>query len=98
MTRRLSPAEIRLYHRFHGRYPSARTIGGFYDPKNLILLGRAVAVVYETDKLHGGGDGKLAPYIHEFESPAALFMDEKAAKQLYILGQSIHVTRAGIEG
>lgn len=97
MTRRLPAALARLFSRFHGKRPSKAELGGFYDPKSLIYLGRAVAIVYESDKLNGGGDGKSAQYIHDFETPAALFMDERAGKQLYILGPKIKVTDAGIE-
>lgn len=97
MSRRLPPFLSRLFHRFHGRPAGRPQVGGFYDPKSLIYLGRAVAIVYESDKFHGGGDGKTADYMHEFETPAALFMDERAGKQLYILGPQIKVTRHGIE-
>ncbi len=97
MTRRVPSVLARLFQRFHGKAPGRPTVGGFYDPKSLIYLGRAVAIVYESDKLHGGGDGKTADYIHEFETPAALFMDERAGKQLYILGPQIKVTPHGIE-
>ncbi len=86
-----------LFRRFHGRAPTKKEIGGFYVPESLIRLGRAVAVVYECDKLHGGGDGKQAQYIHEFETPVALFMDERAGKQLYIIGPKLVVTKDGIE-
>lgn len=63
----------------------------------MIHLGRAVAIVYETDKLHGGGDGKMAEYIHEFETPVGVFMDETGKKQLYILGHALKITNRGIE-
>jgi len=97
MSRPLTGRLAALFRRFHGRGPSKKDVGGFYDPQSLILLGRAVAVVYEIDKRNGGGDGKTATYIHEFEAPAALFMDERAGKQLYILGPQIVVTERGIE-
>ena len=97
MSRPLPTLLHNLFRRFHGR-PAARVqVGGFYDPKSLIYLGQAVAIVYKSDKLHGGGDGKMADYMHEFETPAALFMDERAGKQLYILGPQIKVTTHGIE-
>lgn len=87
----------KLFHRFHGRKPTRAEIGHFHMPQSLICLGRAVAVIYESDKKHGGGDGKSAQYIHEFETPAMLCMDERAKKQLYILGPQIKVTEDGIE-
>lgn len=92
------PATLRdLFRRFHGRRAGKIRVGDFYVPKSLILLGRAVAVVYETDKRNGGGDGMLAEYIHEFETPVALFMDERAGKQLYLIGNRVRVSEAGIE-
>jgi hypothetical protein len=68
----------------------------FHVPKKLLVLGRAVAVEYECDKLHGGGDGKRAVYRHKFETPAVVCMDERGKKQLYIIGSRIVVDDAGI--
>jgi hypothetical protein len=98
MSRLIPPAAaMHLYKQFHGREPTTKEIGGFYDPATLVPLGQAIAVIYRSRKLNGGGDGKRADYIHEFETPAALFADERAGKQLYIIGPQIVVTDAGIE-
>ena len=87
----------RKYEMFHGHEPRYETKKKFTIPKNLIVLGDAIAIEYATDKFNGGGDGKYFTYRHEFESPALVCMDEKAGKQLYILGSQIKVTQAGIE-
>jgi hypothetical protein len=63
----------------------------------MVLIGKAVAIEYECDKLHGGGDGKRAVYRHEFEKPAIVCMDERARRQLYILGPKIVVDDEGIK-
>lgn len=97
MSQQLAGRLKALFHRFHGRAPTKKEVGGFYVPKSLVCLGRAVAIVYESDKLHGGGDGKEAHYIHEFETPVGLYMDERAGKQLYIIGPKVIVTEDGIE-
>lgn len=98
MSRLILPNEaIRLYEEFHGREPTAKEIGGFYDPQSLVPLGQAIAIVYRSRKKNGGGDGKRANYIHEFETPAALFCDERGKRQLYIIGPQLLVTDAGIE-
>lgn len=60
-------------------------------------LGRAVAIEYECDKINGGGDGQKAVYRHEFDRGAYLYMDNTAKRQLYIIGDKIRVTDAGIE-
>lgn len=77
-----NPTSIELFQAFHGKMPGNREVTPFYDPAELITLGRAVAVVYETNKRNGGGDGRLNRFIHEFETPAGLFMDERGGKQL----------------
>jgi len=92
-----NPSTAELYQAFHGRMPGNKEVTPFYDPASLIALGRAVAVIYECKKENGGGDGRLNRFIHEFETPAGLFMDERGGRQLYILGPKIIVTDAGIE-
>jgi hypothetical protein len=85
------------YREFHGKNPRRQTGQRFHIPKQLVLLGKAVAIEYETDKLNGGGDGRRAVYRHEFETPAIVCMDETAHNQLYVIGSKIKVTDAGIE-
>jgi hypothetical protein len=85
------------YRRFHGKGPKSLSAVNFSTPKHFIRLGRAVAIEYECDKLHGGGDGKKAVYRHVFDRGAVLVMDEKMRKVLYIIGGKIKVTKAGIE-
>lgn len=69
----------------------------FHVPKTLIFLGQAVAITYLANKRHGGGDGTLIEYTHEFETAVDLYMDETGAKQLYLLGKKVVVTHNGIE-
>lgn len=87
----------RKYRQFHGHAPRVRGSVWIDTPEGLVRLGRAVAIEYECDKLNGGGDGQKAVYRHEFKRGAYLYMDEKAARQLYIIGDRIKVTDAGIE-
>lgn len=89
-------AEFR-YRQFHGKDPKRRGKVNFRVPGQLIYLGKAVAIEYESNKLNGGGDGTKAVYRHEFETPAIVCMDQTARKQLYIIGNSLKVTDAGIE-
>lgn len=89
-----SPTRFRT---FHGRRAPAPYRMEFHVPRELIHLGRAVAVIYESDKRHGGGDGRPCEYIHHFEPGAHLYMDETGKKQLYILSPYLKVTSAGIE-
>lgn len=69
----------------------------FRPPKELIILGKAMAVEYECSKYNGGGDGKKAVYRHEFETPCYVCMDRSGKRQLYIVGNRLKVTEAGIE-
>lgn len=85
------------YQDFHGHSPRGKRTFNFHTPKGLVILGRAVEIVYECDKLNGGGDGKKAPYRHKFGKGVLLCMDERARGQLYIVGSKIVVTDAGIE-
>ena len=85
------------YEMFHGRSPKRKDALDFHVPRELTLLGAAVAIEYRCNKLNGGGDGKQAVYRHEFETPVMLAMDERHGKQLYIIGNRVTVTDRGIE-
>ena len=87
----------KAYEEFHGHPVRWKKNIEFHPPEGLVVLGKAVAVEYETDKLHGGGDGRTAVYRHTFETPCFLCMDERQRKQLYIIGNRIKVTEAGVE-
>ena len=84
------------YKKFHGRTPKKVRQGSFHVPTHLILLGEAVEIVYRCDKLNGGGDGKQWEYKHKFSKGTKLYMDERTGKVLYISGNKLKVTRAGI--
>lgn len=86
-----------LYKTFHGHAVRWMKHFTFHKPELMIVLGQATAIEYECDKLNGGGDGTLAVYRHEFETPVFLCMDERSASQLYMIGKRITVTEAGIE-
>jgi len=85
------------YEQFHGHAPRRRDSWDFHVPRGLVKLGKAIAVEYETDKLNGGGDGTVAVYRHEFETPCYVCMDERGRRQLYIVGRNLKVSEAGIE-
>lgn len=90
-------APVSRFRSFHGRSPRRIVPGHLNVPKNLIYLGEAVSIVYRCDKLNGGGDGKMAEYEHEFETPVHLYMDESGKRQLYLIGERLKVTTRGIE-
>lgn len=83
------------YAEFHGRSPRGSTTVKLHRATHLVRLGRAVAIEYQTDKLHGGGDGKTAVYRHEFSAGDALYVDQ-TGKQLHILGPRLAVREEGI--
>lgn len=86
-----------LYRKFHGRTRPPMTRTEFHIPKTLVFLGRAVSIVYLSNKKNGGGDGKPCEYEHEFETPVDLFMDERGKTQLYLLGRQLFVNEDGIQ-
>jgi hypothetical protein len=88
---------VKKYKAFHGHEPRFEEEIEFTVPKDLIILGKAVAIEYKTDKLNGGGDGKMAVYRHKFDTPSYVCMDQTGKRQLYIIGNRLKVTRAGIE-
>lgn len=88
---------IKKYKAFHGEDPRGTRKKKFHVPENLILLGKAHQIVYVSNKFNGGGDGKISEYIHTFETPCNLYMDETGKKQLYIMGDKLKVTHHGIE-
>jgi hypothetical protein len=85
------------YNAFHGHGPRSVTRYDMHQPRQLIILGRATAIEYESDKVHGGGDGKKNVFRHKFAPGTILAMDERAKGQLYIIGKRLKVTSAGIE-
>ncbi len=90
------PSEA-LYQAFHGRARAPWRSRDFHIPKALIYMGQAVSIVYLSNKRHGGGDGQLCEYEHEFETPVDLYMDERGKMQLYLLGKRLTVTQDGIQ-
>jgi len=86
------------YVSFHGKDPKFQESLRFDVPRSgLVRLGKAIAIEYRCDKLNGGGDGTQATYRHRFETPVYLYMDESCKRQLYIIGEKLKVTDAGIE-
>ena len=69
------------YNNFHGRSPKKYKQWDFHCPRKLIVLGKAVAIEYECNKLNGGGDGTNAIYRHTFKKSVTLAMDEKNKNQ-----------------
>jgi hypothetical protein len=86
-----------LYQTFHGKLTRRKRSVDFHVPKGLVVLGKAVAIEYRCSKWNGGGDGTEAVYRHEFETPAYVCADERMRNQIYIIGNRVKVTDAGIE-
>lgn len=85
----------RKYKQFHGFAPTELTSIPWHDPQELVYLGRALAIEYESDKVNGGGDGEPCAYRHEFHKDNILCTDS-TGKQLYILGPKLKVEAPGI--
>jgi hypothetical protein len=84
-----------LYRAFHGRNPRSIRNAEFRVPRELVFLGNAVDISYRCDKRNGGGDGKMATYIHDFARGTKLFTDENG-KILIIIGEKLKIKESGI--
>lgn len=89
------------YEAFHGRKvrQEKQVRFNFLESQDeLVYLGRAVAIEYESDKINGtpaGGEGQKAVYRHEFGRGDILCTD-KTGTQLFILGPKLRTTTRGI--
>jgi hypothetical protein len=88
----------KTYGRFHGHKPDLLYDVKFIQPKTLVLLGEAVEIVYRSDKSAGGGNGKAQYYKHRFKKGTFLAADSRGKNQLYIIGDAIKISSAGIIG
>ncbi len=81
-----------LYCSFMGRDVDGEMVVDLGDMDSLAFLGDAVAIEYRAQK---HSDRKMHVYRHEFENPAMVLTN---GRQIIIFGDSIKVTRRGIEG
>jgi len=66
-------------------------------PKDLICIARPEKISYYSDKLNGGGDGKLSLYLHRFGANIKLYTDPDGTF-LVIAGPNLRITQRGIVG
>ena len=85
----------KTYHMFHGKPHKEVGEIPFTTPKGFIFLGYAVEIVYRSNKRNGGGDGRMAEYVHKCGKGNILCTDEKR-KNLYIFGAKQKVKEEGI--
>lgn len=62
-------------------------------PKEWESLGPARAIVYESDKVNGGGTGSVEHFIHEFSPGARAYV---SGEYLIVLGEKIRVDASGV--
>ena len=85
------------YKAFHGHRPRSVNKRSLQWPSELVLIGAADCIGYQSDKLHGGGDGKLARYLHQFGKGVKLYTSANG-RMLVIMGGRLNVKREGIVG
>lgn len=88
----------RTHKLFHGKPATVATPIAFEDPQELVILGRAVAIEYECDKINGAPKsvaGRKATYRHVLDKDDILATDQ-TRKKLYIIGPKLRVTARGI--
>lgn len=87
---------VRRFRAFHGyEEDDVAEIEWLADPGSMVILGRAVSITYESDKLNGGGDGEPCLYEHKFHKDDVLVCDESGT-MLAIVGPKLKVTHRGI--
>ncbi len=89
-----SKAGMKRYRKFHGRAPSKMRFVDLPRPKEIIYLGRGVAIEYESDKVLEAGDRRLPKkrnYRHEFGAGVQIYTDPKG-QALFIKGGRFRVT------
>lgn len=91
-----SAAALSRYKQFHGH--DVRNVHQLRikSTRELVCLGDAVEIVYRSDKLNGGGDGKLAEYQHKFARGTKLYCTPDGRNVLYIHGNKLRVRAPGI--
>lgn len=88
----------RIHALFHGKPATKATRVSFVDPTEFVVLGRAVAIEYECDKVNGAPThvaGKKATYRHKL-GKGALLVTDQTKRTLYIIGPKTRVTARGI--
>lgn len=90
-----NPAGETLFKKFS--HKSAKHADSMDVPNPKIQCGRAVHIVYSSNKTKRGG--KKTGYIHQFETPPIVWVDRKKNPSVLVLtGGHIRITKDGIEG
>lgn len=84
------------YRAFHGRSVRFRRRIAIEPIRELIFLGEAIEIVYKSNKLNGGGDGKYAEYEHKFARGTKLYCTPDGKGVLLIHGPRLRVEEPGI--
>lgn len=87
-------AAAATFEDFHDRAPDSVYSIPAIDTRELVELGGALCVGYESDKW----TGKAADYLHEFESDGVKLYATADRKALIIVGGALNVTKRGITG
>jgi hypothetical protein len=92
-----TPQAIKRYKAFHGKTPSRFRPVNKKMPTILVEIARPEFITYFSDKLNGGGDGKLNAFKHKFHKSTKLYSSPDG-KMLVIMGPKLNVTNRGIVG
>ena len=85
---------VEAFETFHG-YP-AQYVSGIDIPEHFGEPQKAVSVLYESDKLNGGGDGRKNLFRHRFRRGTVVEMGDSEYPCLRIYGPTLYVDDRGI--
>lgn len=92
-SRAADPRAVYLRERFTGRDHDGRRWSLPTLPETWDDLGPALSILYESDKVNGGGTGRPELFRHEFSPGATAY---RAGDLVAIVGKRIRVDAAGV--
>jgi hypothetical protein len=92
-----SKKALSRYAAFHGHAPRKVRLVRVRPIREVVCLGRACEIVYQSDKKNGGGNGHPQKFIHHFGKNVMLYTVPEG-DLLLIGGSGMRVTARGIVG
>lgn len=88
---------MEIFRDFHGKEPSYITETQLPDLTFLPEVARPEIITYFSNKMNGGGDGKMRGFKHDFHRTTRAYTDS-TGRVLIIMGPKFRVTKRGLVG